>query len=282
MVLESLVNPAIAKQKPWETFLLGSLYAVVGLFLSYWVFPEYSSMIMVFLITLAAVPLLFFTVNSEEEFDTKLAKEGSILHEHFRVIVFLMMFFFGTTASLVVLYIFLPTGMVTTIFSSQSQTILAINNNVSGGVVNLSAFGHILMNNLRVLVFSILFSFLYGIGSLFILMWNSTVIAAAIGNFIRSHLSEVVASTQLSGVGSYFQIFSVGFLRYAVHGIPEVIAYFIGGLAGGILSVAVIKHDIFSDKRDRIFSDATELVLLGLATLIIAAFIEVYITPILF
>jgi len=32
-----------------------------------------------------------------------------------------------------------------------------------------------------------------------------------------------------------------------IHGIPEIVAYFIGALAGGIISVAIIRKDLRGD-----------------------------------
>ena len=63
------------------------------------------------------------------------------------------------------------------------------------------------------------------------------------------------------------------------HGFFEILAYFIGGLAGGIISVAIINHDVRSPKFRIILKDSFDLILIAIAILIIAAFIEVFITP---
>ena len=42
MVLESLFNPFVVKKKPWEMFLAGFIYSIIGLGLSYIVFKEIS------------------------------------------------------------------------------------------------------------------------------------------------------------------------------------------------------------------------------------------------
>ena len=83
-------------------------------------------------------------------------------------------------------------------------------------------------------------------------------------------------------VFSYFYAFPLGLLRYFIHGIPEIAAYFLGGLAGGIISVAMINHDLESDHFRNIFIDAIDLILLSILVLVFAALIEVYITPALF
>ena len=282
MVLESLVDPAIAKKKPYEVFFFGVVSATIGLFLSYWVFRQYSSLIMVFLITLATVPLLYFTMRSEEEADVELPTETSIMQEHGRVLFFLLILFFGITLSLSFWYVVLPKEMVNVLFSSQSQTILQINNQISGNAVHFNLVLRIFLNNIRVLIFSLLFSLLYGMGAIFILAWNATVIAAAIGNFIRSNLAAYASTAGLGQASVYFSVLSLGILRYAIHGIPEILAYFVGGLAGGIISMAIINHDIFNEKRERIMLDSAELVLLAIGLLFGAALVEVYVTPLLF
>lgn len=132
------------------------------------------------------------------------------------------------------------------------------------------------------LSFAILFAFIYGAGAIFILTWNATVIGAAIGNFMRSNFSNFAASVGLVKVGSYFQVVSIGLLRYSIHGVPEIVAYFYGGLAGGIVSVAIIRHHYHSEKFSNILFDASELLIISIAFLLVAAFLEVFITPLLF
>ena len=50
----------------------------------------------------------------------------------------------------------------------------------------------IFMNNMRVLLFTILFAFFYGAGAIFIFAWNASVIGFAIGNVFRNKLANAV------------------------------------------------------------------------------------------
>ena len=70
--------------------------------------------------------------------------------------------------------------------------------------------------------------------------------------------------------------------RYMIHGIPEIVAYFIVALAGGIISVAVINHDLAGKNFKRIMNDSLILTVLAVLVLFIAALLEVYLTPALF
>jgi uncharacterized membrane protein SpoIIM required for sporulation len=173
----------------------------------------------------------------------------------------------------------MPEAFTQATFKIQSATIQAINTKLAGNFTSTRTLTHILVNNLKVLSFCISFSFLYGAGAIFILTWNASVISAAIGNLIRNNLSGIASKTGFSYVASYLHIFSLGFLRFFIHGIPEILAYFIAAIAGGIISAAVIREKFGTKNFEKIILDSANLVLISIAILIIAAFIEVYITP---
>lgn len=282
MVLESLINPFKAAKKPWEMFFLGILYSSAALFLSNWIFREHASLLMVFLTVLACVPLIYHTIKLEEKKDIELEGEKTLLKEHSKVLTFLLFLFLGFVVSFVFWYTVLPSPLVQNTFQTQSLTIQAINIKISGGYSNITTLTNILLNNLKVMIFCILFAFLYGAGAIFILTWNASVIATAIGNYIRTNLALYTQKLGMAKFASYFQIISLGLLRYLTHGIPEIIAYFIAGLAGSIISVAVIREKFGTKRFEKVILDSSDLILISILFLIIAALIEVYITPILF
>ena len=278
MVLESLTNPFKAVKKPWQTFFLGVLYSSAAIFLSNWIFREHASLLMVFLTVMACIPLIYNTIKIEEKKELVLYEEKKILREHSKVIAFFLFLFIGFVASFVFWYIILPTGFVQNTFHTQTLTIQSINSKIQGGFTGINTLIQILLNNLKVLIFCILFAFLYGAGAIFILTWNASVIATAIGNYIRTNLAAVAPP----GIAAYLQIVSLGLLRYMTHGILEIAAYFIGGLAGSIISVAVIREKFGTKQFERIVLDSSDLILISIVILILAAIVEVYMTPILF
>jgi len=245
MVLESILNPLKAEKKPYEMFFLGFAYSSIAILLSLWIFRDQASLIMVFLTVMACVPIVYNTMRLEEGKDLDISNEKTLLKEHNKAIVFLMFLFFGITLSFVTWYIFLPPESINFVFDKQTSTIQSINNQVSGKAYQqFSTFTKILLNNVKVLSFAILFAFIYGAGAIFILTWNASVIGTAIGNFIRSNLSQYAGLLGFEKFANYFSVVSIGLLRYILHGIPEILAYFYGGLAGGIVSVAIIKNII--------------------------------------
>lgn len=283
MVIESILYPLRAEKKPWEMFFVGFLYTSIGIFLSLWIFRDESSLIMVFMITMAALPIFYNTVKLEESKDMIMEGEIALLKEHNKAISFFMYMFVGITLACALWYTTLPVSVINGLFEKQIGTIQSINNQVSGNAVySVNVLWKIFFNNAKVLVFSILFAFIYGAGALFILTWNATVIGAAIGNFIRVNLSSYTNAAGLFQTGNYLHVVSLGLLKYSIHGIPEIAAYFYGGLAGGILSVALMRKHFASEKFQKIAVDFSELLLIAIGFLIVAAFLEVYVTPVLF
>ena len=279
MVLESLFNPFMLKKRPWEVFIAGFVYAIVGLMLSYFVFREIAGILMVFLIVIATIPLLYTTIKNEEELDLKCDQEWVLLKEHTKVIIFLIFMFFGITAALVLSYVFLPQPVVQTVFKFQEQAIVNVNNNVQGGVVQFTYFVRIFINNLKVLFFCLVFSLLYGTGAIFILTWNASVIAAAMGNLIKMELAKTASLVGFTSISAYFSVATFSFFRYMTHGIFEIGAYFVAGLAAGIISIALIKHNL---QDNRVLTYFLNLIFISLGMLILAALIEVYVTPFFF
>ena len=273
MVLESLLTPLEAENKLKRVFIFGFIYTIVGAFLSLWIFRDGASLVMVFLTVVATIPLIYLTLKFEEKKDLEIESERILIKEHGKALKVFMYLFFGMIIGYSLLFIFLPAETADTLFQSQVNTIKAINSNISGNVTIIDILLKILLNNIKVLFFTILFAFFYGAGAIFILTWNASVIGAAVGNFVRTRVLSFI---------DYFHIIPLGILRYMTHGFFEILAYFIGGLAGGIISVAVINHDINSDRFTHILKDSLDLILLAIIVLMFAALVEVFITPVIF
>jgi len=292
MVLEGFIDTIKPENKAWKLILYGVILASVGSFLGLWIFRAYASLIMVFLVTMGCIPLVYAIIKREEEKDLTDLEEKVLLKEHAKALKTFMYLFIGVTFGLAFWYMVLPAGTVNALFESQISTLNTINpasiqtkvtGMVSGHAIgSFGALTDIFLNNLKVLVFCILFSFVYGSGAIFILIWNASIIGTAIGNILRSGLAEAATMFGASAAAHYFQTFLTGLFRYAIHGIPEILAYFTAGLAGGIISIAVIRHDFGSRKFEHIVLDSADLLIASLVLLLVAALLEVFITPIIF
>jgi len=283
MVLESVITPLKAEQHPKLLFINGFVYATAGYWLSWWIFNEYASLLMVFLTSMAVIPLIYNIIKLEEKKDLSNLGEKSLLKEHSKALNAFFYYFLGATLAFAFWYVVLPNSFIDNEFSAQIKTITYIRSNVTGMAYSrFQTFTEILANNLKVLIFCILFSFLYGLGAVFILTWNGSVIGVAIGNFIRSELYLISEKLHFGAVSNYFQVIAIGLFKYAIHGIPEIAAYLVAGLAGGIISSAVIRHDFGTKKYEKIILDSSVLLLLSLALVVAAAILEVWVTPVFF
>ena len=285
-MLEMLINPRKAERKPWELFFIGLLYASLSILLVNWVFAKdavlskYSGILVVTFTVMFSIPFIFYTIKLEEKRSINVDGTFKLLKEHRRAIYAFLFLFLGFVIAFSFWYSILAS---TQSFSAQIETYCLINrpasfdscvkqygiNDVSTVVpflTNKERLFLIFTNNIYVLLFTLVFSLIFGAGVIFILAWNASVIAAAIGIFTESRLSAL----------------PIGLRRFMIHGIPEIASYFIVALAGGIISVAVIKHETGTDKFWKILYDSINLVILAVVILFISALMEVFITPLFF
>ena len=283
MVLESLIGVKQAEKTPSTLFLLGFLYASIAVFLSLWIFRSEASLIMVFLTVFAALPLVYGILKYEAYRDIKAKNTESLTMLHLNALKAFMYMFFGIVLAMAIWYVFLPSELIYDLFSAQISTIQGINSSVATGqITSWNFLSLIIINNLKVLIFCVLFSFFFGTGAIFILTWNASVISAAIGTFVRTNFAMYAESAGLIQVAGYFHIFSLGLLRYMTHGVFEILAYFVGGLAGGLISVAMLNHDFEGENFKKIIKDAVDLLILAVFIVLIAGLVEVFFTPLFF
>jgi len=257
MVLEKVVSIRAAVRKPEWMFVIGGFVSVISTFIAFLVFPSSVGLFLVFLITIAMTP---FMVNlmSYEEAETEVQIERRIklnfFQRHEDMLQIYAAFFSGIILSLSILFLILPEKTVETIFENQVNEI----NLIRGNITLPTTFQEILSNNIGVLLLSFFFAFLFGSGAIFILAWNASVLASAIGLLAKS----------IGGVKGL----PVAVLTFFPHGSLEIIAYFIAGIAGGLVSAVVAR------KRSKWFwvvmKDSSKLMAIAASFLILAAIVE--------
>lgn len=279
MVLESLLNPKKIEKKPWELFFLGLVYASFAFLLSWWVFEEYVSIVMVALTAICSVPLIHNTILIEaRKDDVSLKKKYWLIKEHGKAVSAFTFLFIGFVAAFLIFFTILPTTTTQDVFKIQIDTILHVTTSPTGQFISIIGnLGGILINNLKILIFCFLLSFFFGSGAIFILTWNASVVAAAIGIFVRNNIMDQISPN----VVMYSHAISMGVLKYLTHGVIEIVAYFVGALAGGIISIAVIRHDFKTEKFRKAILDSIDIVMISILLVFIAALIEVFVTPLM-
>ena len=278
MVLEAILSPLSAERRPWKVGLVGFLYAAFALALSLWIFEDYAGLVSIFLVVIAALPFVHDMLSIEERRDLSPEGQPGSLSEHSRALEALLFFFAGCTVAYLLSYLTLPEALLAKAFAIQRETIAAINVQATA----TAALSRIISNNLKVLTFSIIFSFFYGAGALFVLTWNASIIATAMGGVMKPALAAAATKLGWAKAASYLSTVTLGVGRYVLHGAPEIAAYFFAMLAGGMLGVAFSQRDWRSPRFEKLLLHAVDMVLLALGLIVLASLIEVYITPIIF
>ena len=276
MVLESLLSPSKAKKKPWDVFIISLLYSCVAVVLASALFPEQASILTIALITILFIPFIQKTFRKEEEKDELIAekkmKSTNLFERHKDVIVVYTLIFLGTVVAFSIVFTFLP--QYGNIFDLQiaQPTLSQYATTKITGLASDPAFLFIkyVLNNSRVMILSFILSALLGTGAIFVLSWNASVISVFVGlKAINPLISAGTGSTTAFLIG-----LPSGLISIALHGIPEILSYFLAGIAGGILSVGIIREKIDSREFREVFKDALTVMIAAEVVIIFAALLE--------
>ena len=284
-MLETLINPSEAEKGPWKMFFIGLLYGSLALILVHFFFAQdylakYSGLIVVTFCVMFTLPFMYYLIRQEEKSDEQVETLLGIWKVHSDAVFALMWLFLGFVIAFAIWNIILADP---NLLNAQIGTYCSINspgqvdsciqkysitgNSIAtGDATSGIRFLSILQNNIYVMIFTLIFSFIFGAGAIFVLAWNASVISAAISIFTKYQINQI----------------PLGFARYMIHGIPEIGAYFITALAGGIFGVSAIRNGIKSKTFFRVVENSIILLFISIAILIFAAIIEVYVTPTLF
>ena len=254
MVLDRVVEAKEALKNPGKFFFFGVIISFISLFISYTVFPQNTGLFTIIIITIASVPLINRVLRYEEAEDEKIMETSTFWERYGDIIIAYIAFFSGMILSLSLSFVMLPDSVVEKVFNEQINEV----NLIRGRFLFENKFLEIFSNNLSVLLLSFLFSFLFGSGAVFILAWNASVLASAIGLVAKSS----------GGV----KAIPVAVLMFLPHGSFEIGAYFIGAIAGGLVSMALMRRK--SVKFWQVVRDSLKLLILSLIFLIIGALIE--------
>ena len=272
MVFQYILRPHQALRHPWETFFLGMLYPSLAILLSLWVFDNYIGFTVVALTTLAAVPFVYHQMRHEERGDLLLKTEQLRLRAHSKVLFVYLFLFLGSVVAFALWHMYLPADLRESVFSIQEATIQNVNSNAVGQAISASSFFSLIFtHNFKLLIFCFVFSLFFGAGALYLLTFNASIIGTAVGLYMQERATGMMAG-----------VFSLGLLRYLTHGIFEISGFFLAGLAGGILSIALLRQDLLGKKSSVLFQDAFALMLLAVLFVFLGALVEIHLTPLFY
>ncbi len=285
-MIEMLVQPSMVVKQPWKMFFVGLVYASLSIILVHLFFTndpvlsEFSGVLVVTFSVMFSLPFIYYLLNSEEQQDEQATGILEVWKAHGDAIYVFLWLFVGFVVAFSFWNVMLQND---SLFNAQVGTYCAINNPgavkecvsqysfdtlapKTGAATSGTHFLFILENNVYVMIFTLIFSLIFGAGAIFVLAWNASVIAAAIGIFTQYELIQI----------------PLGLIRYLIHGIPEISAYFITALAGGMLGVSIHRHGVKHPLFIHVIQNVIILLFIALSILVLAAMVETYITPLFF
>ncbi len=289
MVVEALIGPRTAERNPSEIIVLAFIFVslAVGI-VDFLKIEPMGAMLLMFTL----IPALPFILNlfklEEEELEHETVLGSRTIRRHYSVVLVLLAFFIGMTIAFTFWYLFIDgydNAKSEKFFGPQLSelkrigdvgaqlTAQVVGNGDStplqgAAVSTTNPFLFILKQNLGVLGLVIMGSLIYGAGSVFILIWNASIIGVFLGSIARKFVFQEAPQFSIIPGLSY------GILGLIPHGTFELISYSTGALAGGILSSAITREAYKTKEFKPILKDVIKLVIFAVICLFVGAFIE--------
>ncbi len=318
MVLDYLVSTQQARQNPSVLTIAAMVFVSFGVLIEIFL-PVIRGSIIIFTMV-ASIPLIWSLlvreeIDEEKNFDEaeKMWREAfkqtgpirRIIASHEDLIRILAFFFIGAVIAYAAWFAILPTlehanyvpaGTAARIFSDQAKELDLIKStvsNISGKVaINDRQFVFLFTHNLQVLALMFIFCIVYGVGSVYLLLWNASIIGVVIGSKIAEGIaqapelaSQITSAFPFAGtlpieVLTIISAIIGGLLKGLLslfgllpHGVFELGAYFIATIAGGLLSVSIMRG-IQKPEVKYVLADTIILTGISLLLLLIGAVIE--------
>ncbi len=294
MVLENLFKEKWVERRPSYSFLLGVIFTLIAYATSRILFRHSAALVgvsAILFVVILALPGINRLFDSEERKEAE--NYGGFVREHEETFDFYIYFFLGVFAVFFALAIMFPSSVLSmsditgSKASASQQRVYKVSDSAPPGRIppppppdfslgaekqkapflNAQIFS-IFLNNLYVMLVAFALSLFYGSGALFLITFNASVFASALAGFVRARivLGSIVFST------------SIALCHVAVimlHMVPEVAAYVLAAIAGGVLSKALLREKAGSKRFKRVLKDSFILLLISVAVLFFAAFMEV-------
>lgn len=258
MVLESLFSARKIESKPVDMLALSMLVSLASVALAYLIFPEYAGVAFPLLITVGMAPIFIRIFSYEEKEERKAGKE-SFVHRHKEIVLLFSLFFIGVFVSIFLVTLVLPEDF-SDVIKPQLDAIASVKSGTGAAVSNFP-LDAILFNNIKIILLSFVASVVFGVGSIWILAWNASILGVYFASFLRKEM---------------FYHFAAGSADLLPHAPLEFLAFFLGGIAGGFVSVAILKERKNRKAFLHVFKESMLLLALAIIVVFAAALLEVY------
>lgn len=264
MVFEQVIKVKWIKNKE-HAFLLAAIYAILGIISARIIFPRSTGLMSVAFTAVLLVPSLNILMSQEENEEVREKKLSLIAlwRDHSDVLKVYLFLFLGIFTVYSITSLLMDPSVSYRWFEPQFRAA-----GVTGAAIDF--FGEtlsIIKNNLLIFVVCFALSLAYGAGAVIFLTWNASVWGTVFGFFVTKSTSVA---------GNTFLTFVAQIGPFLPHMVSEAIAYIMASIVGGIMSKAIIREEIGSQRFNHILTDALIVLAIGALVVVLAAFIEVY------
>ncbi|MFC1754561.1 stage II sporulation protein M [Thermoproteota archaeon] len=278
MVFEEIFNINVAQKRPFISFFYGLIFTIIGLFVALLFFKRSLSLTTIFLITLLLIPTLMKLIDIEEKRERKFGMKH-FFRNHRDILEIYLFAFLGVFAGYVLIGMFLAASPTYDDVFSFQNSFLEGQEGLTSDLLfgfyqekpepsTVQLFG-LISNNLLFVMVCFVLSLFYGASAIFLLILNASVFASFMNFLLRNLASDWLASVKI-------------FLFFLIHLIPEVAGFLLAAIAGGVVSKAVVSEKKGTKEFKNVIKDATLMLLIAFAFIVVGAILEVYVTTNLF
>jgi len=255
--LSAILKPETIKKQPTNAVFIAALMIGVGFVSAFFIFPAEFSISIISFSSLFMLPFVIRMLETERMKKGQKSKFTQIFNRHHSIIIFFIFIFIGMSIEYTLLFGFVPPDIGNIAFEQQLNLVLRA---PVGYFVNMEIFWEIVTNNLRLVFVCMLLSVFYGVGAIFILNYNSSIVGMIYGASIRSIIW-----------GATYPVFPNP-LWYLPHIILEVTAYLFASIAGAMMYRAI---KLGERSYNAFMRDSMIFLALSIALIFIAGYVEV-------
>ena len=261
-MLENILKPDWLERKPRFAFVIGLVYAIIGIVAAWIIFPNSQGIASIAFLSMLLIPSLnkMFTIEEKQDSVSKKFSFKKIFQDHNDILQVYFMLFLGIFLAYALFSLKFPNLLVQGVFDSQLRIIGANVGQAIGGFTFYSLF----LNNIKIMLIFLVLSLVFGAGSILFLAWNASVWGVVFA-YMATHYSNA------------FDNFLGMFLKVMPHMFLEAGGYFFAIVAGCIMSQAVLRESFGSKKFNYAMKDGFAFLTVSIILLIIGALVEVYI-----
>ncbi|MEK6938662.1 MAG: stage II sporulation protein M [Nanoarchaeota archaeon] len=273
MVLEHIFPEDWLEHKGRYAFVLGVIYAVVGIVIASILFPGDPALVGVALTSMLLLPELYkiFDIEERQESMEQKVTLGGLWKDDVDVIKIYIFIFLGILIVYALSTMVLPQMQANSLFREQLEIRYGqgFSGSATSGIFSSDLFWGLLSNNFLVLIACFILALLAGDGAIFMISWNASVWGTIFGLTAKN-------AAAFSGQ-NYFYLFGLIMLIVFPHMITEALSYFLAAISGSIISKDVVSENFASNRFFEVFGFNFYLLIFALMFLVLGALIETFV-----